>query len=343
MNNNFSNVKAVILGCSGHHLTEQEKDFFHKHNPFGFIIFTRNIDNPDQVKKLVQEMKATVSDRYVPILIDQEGGRVARLRPPHWRHPPAAEIFSKMNVQNQALAREALKINTQLMAQDVLILGINVICAPVLDLRFPGASDVIGDRSFGSDPETVALLGKVQAETLLNCGVMPIMKHIPGHGRALVDSHHHLPMVKENIEELKKYDFRPFKILQEVPWAMTGHLMFEALDQNEPVTTSKIIIQKIIREYIGFQGLLLSDDLSMKALSGSFEEKTKKSIEAGCDIILHCNGNMDEMKAIMNECPLLSEISSIRLQESLKKLAKNPVKFAEKLDQEFDNLMSLSS
>ncbi|MGD9639151.1 MAG: beta-N-acetylhexosaminidase [Alphaproteobacteria bacterium] len=317
-----NNIKAGIFGVSGKELTKEEDVFFKELNPLGFILFARNIENKEQVKKLVADLRQTVGRNDAPVLIDQEGGRVQRLRSPIWREAPAAQIFGELLIKKDtATAIKAVKLNTMLIALELQELGINVDCLPVLDVPVENAHDVIGNRAFSKDPQVNTVLGKAVIEALLENGVFPIMKHIPGHGRAAVDSHENLPLVDTDIETLEKTDFIPFKELNSTPWAMTAHIVFSKLDANNPVTTSSYIIKNIIREYIGFDGFLLSDDLSMKALGGSYEDRTIKSLNAGCDAVLHCNGKMEEMKAVASVLPKLTPKSLERLDKSAQIMA----------------------
>jgi len=294
----LSSPSAAIYGCAGLSLSAAEESFFRDANPFGFILFARNCETPEQVRDLVAALRASVGRDDAPVLIDQEGGRVARLKPPHWRNAPPASFFGRMASHDLQRAHEALKLNTQLIAAELTDLGIDVDCVPLLDLQFPGAHDVIGDRAFGGDPELVADLGRVVCDTMLAAGVMPIVKHIPGHGRAGVDSHKALPVVGTGKAELAATDFKPFKALADAPWAMTAHVVYSDLDAERPATTSPDVISKVIRSEIGFDGLLLSDDLSMEALSGSLGERARASLGAGCDVALHCNGKPEEMEQV---------------------------------------------
>lgn len=291
----------VIYGIEGTTLAPKEKDFFRAHPPFGFILFARNIESPDQVRALCAELRAA-SRADAPILIDQEGGRVVRLKPPVWRKAPPAQTFADLAQKNPESAARATYLNARLIAAELKALGIDVDCAPMLDVRIPGAHDIVGDRAFGEDAAQVILLGCAMAEGLKTGGVMPIIKHIPGHGRAMVDSHESLPVVDAPRATLEAEDFVPFKALAQIPWAMTAHITYTALDKKNCATQSKDVVS-IIREEIGFKGLLLTDDLSMKALKGDFGERTRLSLEAGCDIVLHCNGEMKEMQAIAAALP----------------------------------------
>ncbi|MCW9032817.1 MAG: beta-N-acetylhexosaminidase [Rhodospirillales bacterium] len=286
---------AAIFGCAGFELTSEEVEFFGEANPLGFILFQRNSDNPEQVKALVKALRASVGRDDAPVLIDQEGGRVARLKPPHWREAPAAARFIDIARKDKELAAEAAYLNSALLAEELRELGITVDCAPVLDLPQPGADPIIGDRIAGDTPELSALLGDAACQGFLSGGVLPVIKHIPGHGRAMVDSHKALPIVDATPEELEKFDFEPFRALASAPWAMTAHVVFTAFDKDHPATSSPSLIKDIIRGSIGFDGVLISDDLSMKALQGSFEEKARTILAAGCDLVLHCNGDMLEM------------------------------------------------
>jgi beta-N-acetylhexosaminidase len=285
-------TKPIIFGCSGKTLTLAERNFFEETQPFGFILFARNIETPEQVRNLVNELKSCVAHEFVPILIDQEGGRVCRLKPPFWSHPAACGTFEADNDPERAAYNSAKAI-----AVELANLGINVDCAPMLDVRQPDAHDIVGDRAFSTDPKVVAALGKSFAEGLTENGVAPVIKHIPGHGRAQADSHFDLPVVTASLEELREVDFYPFKELNYAPFAMTAHIIYEAIDPHNCATQSKKVID-IIRNEIGFKGMIMTDDLSMKALTGTFAERTKRSLDAGCDIILHCNGDMNEMKQI---------------------------------------------
>lgn len=299
-------ITSAILGCSGLSLTTQEKHFFEDVQPWGFILFGRNIDTPEQVAKLVRELKSCVNHEDVPILIDQEGGRVRRLRPPHWPAYPAGEQFGFAYAQNNEKGLRFAWLQSRLMALDLLKLGINVDCLPVLDVPIPGSHDVIGDRAYGHEPEIVSQIGLAASNGLLAGGVLPVIKHIPGHGRAMVDSHKDLPIVSTALEELEQIDFKPFKKLNNMPLAMTAHVVYSAIDPKNPATTSKKVIEEVIRGKIGFDGLLMCDDLSMQALNGTFEERTTASFKAGCDVVLHCNGNMEEMSAVASASPNLS-------------------------------------
>jgi beta-N-acetylhexosaminidase len=309
--------RAVIFGCKGLALSTEEANFFKETRPIGFILFARNCDTPDQVRNLTSQLRSSIESKDAPILIDQEGGRVARLGPPHWRKPPAAQVFADLAVRDIDLAIEALTLNVRLIGAELRALGINVDCLPVLDIPQSDANPIIGDRAYGKPPSQVAALGRAACDALMQEGVLPIIKHIPGHGRANVDSHKALPRVTVSKAELSETDFAPFKALSDLPLAMTAHVIYGAIDATEPATTSKPIIEDIIRREIGFDGLLLSDDLSMQALSGSFAERTTATLDAGCDVVLHCNGEMDEMQEIAN---VVSDMSSLAIERLTKAL-----------------------
>ena len=302
----MASPKAAIFGLQGTTLLAEEKNFFHRVNPLGFILFARNCESPDQLKALISSLKSIQERDDVLILIDQEGGRVARLKPPYWRKAPAAKLFADY-AQSTSVNEGELEVyaNARLIAQELYQLGINVNCAPLADVPVPGSHNIIGDRAFGNEPQQVALLADAQARGLLDGGVLPVLKHIPGHGRARADSHEELPVVYESLDILEKTDFIPFKKLSHLPLGMTAHILYTAIDDKLPATLSPTVINLIRRE-IGFDGLLMSDDLSMKALGGSFEDRTIQSLNAGCDIVLHCNGKMEEMLPIANVLPALS-------------------------------------
>ncbi len=309
-------TSSAIYGCSGLVLTDSEKNFFAESDPWGFIIFARNIDNPDQVRALTCELRAAVG-WHAPILIDQEGGRVARLRPPHWRSYPPGRRFGEIYAQAPEDGLEAARIGAQLIALELIDVGVDVDCLPVLDVPVPGAHDVIGDRAYGEAPEIVSTLGRAAMEGAMAGGVLPIIKHIPGHGRAGVDSHEKLPIVDTVRGTLSATDFAPFSALSDAPLAMTAHVIYSEIDEDNPATTSATVISEIIREEIGFSGALMSDDLSMKALGGSFEDRTQASLAAGCDLVLHCNGNMDEMEAVAKQAPKLADQALVRTDKAL--------------------------
>jgi beta-N-acetylhexosaminidase len=295
--------RAVIFGCAGPALTAEERRFFRDADPLGFILFQRNCASPDQVRALVADLRDAVGRADAPVLTDQEGGRVARLKPPHWPAYPAAAALAALG---GAAAREAVWLGARLIADDLIRLGITVDCLPVLDIPVPGADAVIGDRAYGDSAAVVAELGRAACEGLLAGGVLPVIKHIPGHGRATVDSHHRLPRVDAPRDLLEASDFAPFRALADMPWAMTAHIVYDAIDPARPATMSQPVIAEVIRASIGFAGVLVSDDLSMRALGGSYAERAAGALAAGCDVVLHCNGNRDEMIEIAGAVSPLS-------------------------------------
>jgi len=309
---------AVIYGCAGKVLTDAEKAFFAEIDPLGFILFARNIESPDQVRALVGALRETVG-REAPVLIDQEGGRVQRLKPPHWMARPPMVEFGQLAARDLPRARHAARLNAHLIAAELRSLGIDVDCAPLIDVPVDGSDNIIGDRAFGSDPMLVADLGRAVMDGLLDGGVMPIVKHIPGHGRATVDSHKALPVVATSRAELERSDFVPFRSLRDAPWAMTAHVIYSAYDDLRPATLSPVVIKDVIRGFIGCDAVLLSDDLSMHALSGSFEDRARESLLAGCDVVLHCNGDMDEMKGVAAGLRPLDDAGQMRLAEAEEK------------------------
>jgi len=311
----------AIYGCAGTELSAPERDFFRQTQPWGFILFARNIKNPAQVAALVEELRETVGDGQAPVLIDQEGGRVARLKPPHWRLRPPAARFGLLHVRNPDAGREATYLNARLIAHDLASLGINVDCLPVLDVPAAGAHDIIGDRAFAADPATIIELGKAQIEGLMDGGVLPVMKHVPGHGRAGADSHLALPRVAADAEALSASDFVTFRSLNQCPIAMTAHVVYESIDPQRPATTSPKVIRDVIRGEIGFDGLLMSDDLSMKALDGPLSVRARAAQFAGCDLVLHCNGDMDEMREVASEVKELKGPSQRRSKQALSHLS----------------------
>ena len=314
----------AIYGCAGATLGAAERDFFRDVKPWGFILFARNIETPEQVRALTAALRETVDDPRAPILIDQEGGRVARLKPPHWDLRLPAARFGAVYAHDRETAREATYLNARLIAHDLAGLGLNVDCLPVLDVPQPGAHDIIGDRAFAADPAIIIDLGRAQIEGLLDGGVLPVMKHIPGHGRAGSDSHLELPRVNTGPEELSAVDFVTFRSLDTCPMAMTAHVVYESIDPQRPATTSPKVIRDVIRGEIGFDGLLMSDDLSMKALDGPLNVRARAALFAGCDVVLHCNGDMDEMKNVALEAKALEGAALRRANHALSLLVTPP-------------------
>ena len=311
----------AIYGCSGQELGAEERAFFRDVQPWGFILFGRNIVDSVQVRALVDALRETVSDAQTPVLIDQEGGRVARLGPPHWRERPAAARFGEVFTEAPEAALEAAYINARLIAGDLAGLGINVDCVPVLDLPVDGADDVIGDRAYAKDPAAIIALGRAVIQGLIEGGVLPVMKHIPGHGRATADSHLALPRVTTPAEELSANDFVTFRSLNQCPMAMTAHVVYESIDPQRPATTSPKVIRDVIRGEIGFDGLLMTDDISMGALEGRISVRAKAALFAGCDVVLHCNAKMDEMIEVAAATKPLEGASLKRAEHALSLLS----------------------
>ena len=304
---------AAIFTCAGTTLTDEERAFFRETDPVGFILFDDNLESADQIRGLTGEMRAAVGRDDAPVLIDQEGGRVARLGPPTWREAPPARRFGELAERDLEAGIAATRINARLIAAELYDLGINVDCAPVLDLSIPGAHDVIGDRAFAGDPELVATLGRAFAEGLMAGGVLPMIKHMPGHGRAVADSHKELPAVDVSRGELNRTDFKPFQLMADMPMAMTAHILFPAIDPALPATTSPRMVRDILRGEIGFEGLLISDDVKMGALEGTNEERARAVIAAGCDLVLHCWAGVEGMAEIAQGCGRMIPAAARRL------------------------------
>ena len=331
----MSSIKAYIAGCEGLSLNADEIAFFKQNMPWGFILFARNIENPMQVKQLCSQMRELTGRDDTPILVDQEGGRVQRLKPPIWQQYPHAGALGALYNKNKQQGIRATRIMSRLHAKDLLELGINV------DVLAPGAHDVIGERAYGQNPDIVAVLGREAVYGLMEGGVLPVMKHMPGHGRAKSDSHLHLPHVEAKLDDLKAIDFAPFKASTDFPMAMTAHIVFEDIDPSSPATTSKKVMDEIIRGFIGFDGLVMSDDVSMKALSGDFFERSQSIFAAGVDIVLHCNGDMAEMQAVADASPELQGDAKRRADQALKLLKPNEQIAQADLWDEFSQLMGL--
>lgn len=302
----MTDTKAMILGCSGLTLTQDEIALYKAERPWGFILFGRNIGDAQQITDLVASMRDAVGRPDAPVLIDQEGGRVQRIRPPLLQSYPNAQALGEIYLRDKAQGLRAAWLMSRLHAFDLMKFGINVDCLPVLDVPVEGASNVIGNRAYGFDPALVAAMGQAAADGLKAGGMLPVMKHMPGHGRGLVDSHHELPVVDVSIDDLDAHDFVPFRALNRELMAMSAHLVFTAIDAERPATTSPTVINEIIRGRIGFDGLLISDDSSMNALKGTLGERAANIVAGGCDIVLHCNGVMSEMLEVVKEVPVLS-------------------------------------
>ena len=311
--------RAFVCGCRGLTLDEDEIAFLRHWQPWGLILFRRNVADRAQVAALTSSFRDAVSRPDAPVLVDQEGGRVQRLAPPHWPAYPAASAFAR-SIDDPQLQERGAFLAGRLMAHDLREIGITIDCAPVLDVPAPGSHAVIGDRAFGGEPEAVARLGRAAAEGLLAGGVLPVIKHLPGHGRARADSHHELPRVDASFDELDRRDFTPFRTNADLPIAMTAHVVFEVLDPNCPATLSPVVIGEIIRKRIGFDGLLISDDLSMKALTGPFADRAQRLFAAGVDIALHCNGDLEEAGAVALASPMLAGQAQERASRALARL-----------------------
>jgi len=310
-------IGAFICGCRGPALAPDEIAFFRESNPWGFILFKRNVDSPDQVRKLTDHFRSMVGRDNVPVLVDQEGGRVQRLGPPYWRRYPAARRFGELYRADPLSGLAAARWVGRLIADDLYQAGITVDCLPVGDVPQPGSHDIIGDRAYGAEPEPVALLARAAMAGLMDGGVLPVIKHVPGHGRARADSHLSLPVVDTPHTQLARTDFVPFAALADAPMAMTAHVVYSALDGDNPATLSAKIIQSVVRQEIGFAGLLMTDDLSMKALAGPLGQRARTAIAAGCDVALHCNGDLAEMQAVAGDAGTLGGPALARAEAAL--------------------------
>jgi beta-N-acetylhexosaminidase len=312
-------ARAFITGLSGPELTRDELAFLREASPWGLILFKRNVQDPEQVARLVGESRDALGRADAPVLVDQEGGRVQRLGPPHWPAYPAGAAYARLYDRDPRAGLAAARLGARLIAADLLPLGIDVDCLPLADVPVSGADQVIGDRAYGDEPRKVAAIAAAVAEGLEDGGVLPVLKHIPGHGRATADSHERLPVVHADRAALEASDFSAFRPLSTLPLAMTAHVVFTAIDPVLPATTSATMINQVIRGFIGFHGLLMSDDISMGALSGTLGERTRASLWAGCDLVLHCNGRLDEMQAVAAEAPALAGTAARRADAALKR------------------------
>lgn len=313
-------IKAYIAGLSGLTPSSSEAALFARHPPWGFILFARNIADYEQVRALTADLRKITKRADTPILIDQEGGRVQRLRPPNWASYPPARLLGEIYSRDHQAGLRATFLQSRLIAFDLHRLGINVDCMPVLDVPIEGADAVIGDRAYSYQPFEVAQMGRAACEGLLAGGVLPVIKHIPGHGRAFADSHKALPVVRTAPAVLGCTDFYPFMQLADMPLAMTAHVVFSGFDPDNPATHSKVMIGRIIRGWLGYDGLLMSDDLSMHALSGDFGRRTRSAFAAGCDIVLHCNGVHEEMSAVAKAARELVREPARRAKQALDRL-----------------------
>lgn len=307
---------AFITGLAGLTVSANERAFLREARPWGLIIFKRNVSTPGQISGLVRSFRDAVGWE-APVLVDQEGGRVQRLGPPHWPVYPAGARYGELYDRDPAAGVAAARLAGHLIASDLRPLGIDVDCLPVGDVPVPGGDVVIGDRAYGTEPGKVAAIAGAIAQGLQMGGVLPVLKHLPGHGRAKADSHHALPVVDTDRATLEKTDFAAFRPLAGLPLGMTAHVVFSALDPVAPATTSGTIVSEVIRGFIGFRGLLMSDDISMGALSGTLAERSRAAIAAGCDVVLHCNGDLAEMSAVAAAVPVLSGEAAMRAQAAL--------------------------
>jgi beta-N-acetylhexosaminidase len=304
--------KAFISGCEGKTLRDAERRLFAATRPCGLILFARNCDTPAQLRALVAAFKDAVGSDEVLVLIDQEGGRVQRLKPPHWRNMPSARCYGRLYETDPDMAKRAAFAGARLTAQELYDLGITVNTMPVLDVPQQGAHEIIGDRAYGTDPDIIIALGRAVMAGCLAGGVLPVIKHVPGHGRAKADSHLALPRIDVPAAELETVDFRPFHALRDAPLAMTAHVLLPAFDDRRPASTSPVIMAEVIRDRIGLTGLVMSDDLGMKALGGPFATRARDVIAAGCDVALHCSGRIDEMAVVAEAAPMLDGLAAER-------------------------------
>jgi len=309
-------MQAAIYGFAGLELTADERDFFRDAGPAGFILFKRNCETQEQLLCLTDSLRDLTGRHDVPILIDQEGGRVARMKPPEWPAFPAAQRFADVYRIAPSSAIEAARSNARAIGLMLRSVGVNVDALPLLDVRQEGATDIIGDRALGSEPMQVAALGRAVLDGLASAGVVGIVKHMPGHGRALVDSHKELPVVHASAEELET-DLEPFERLSSAPMGMTAHVVYMAWDPDHPATLSPTVIGDIIRGRIGFGGFLMSDDLGMEALQGDFASRAAGAVAAGCDVVLHCSGKIEEMEAVAGATPAMSADGEVRLARAM--------------------------
>jgi len=324
-------IGAFISGCLGPSLSAAERTFFAKRNPFGLILFKRNCETPEQLKSLTADFRAAVGRRNAPVFIDQEGGRVQRLGPPSnaWRQYPPARAYGEAYARDPLTALRSARNVGRLMADDLITAGITANCVPVLDVPQPGAHEIIGSRAYSDQIERIMALARAHVAGFADGGILPVVKHVPGHGRARSDSHLELPVVTASRAELEAVDFPPFAAFADAPMAMTAHVVFTALDKTAPATLSRKVISKIIRKEIGFRGLLMTDDLSMKALTGSYGERTRRALEAGCDVVLHCNGEMDQMAEVAEAAGFLKGKPLARARAALRS-ARKPQSFDRK-------------
>ncbi|HET7850368.1 MAG TPA: beta-N-acetylhexosaminidase [Pseudolabrys sp.] len=308
--------RAFITGLSGLSITADERAFLRETRPFGLILFKRNVSTAEQVAALVDAFRDAVGAR-APVLVDQEGGRVQRLGPPHWPAYPPGARYGELYDRETAFGLAAARLGGRLIASDLAPLGIDVDCLPIADVPAAGGDPVIGDRAYGVRADKVAAIAAALAEGLQRGGVLPVLKHLPGHGRATADSHHRLPVVDTDRATLERTDFAAFRPLGHLPLGMTAHVVFSAIDPVTPATSSVTMIREVIRGFIGFRGLLMSDDISMGALSGTIAERCRAAFAAGCDVVLHCDGKLDEMQQVAGEAAILVGDSARRAEAAL--------------------------
>jgi Beta-glucosidase-related glycosidases len=309
-------ARAFITGLSGLNVSANERAFLREAQPWGLIIFKRNVNTPQQVTELTKSFRDAVG-WAAPVLVDQEGGRVQRLGPPHWPIFPPGARYGAIYDRDVASGLAAARLGGHLIAAELSVLGIDVDCLPLADVLAPGGDPVIGDRAYGTEPGKVAAIAGAIAQGLLAGGVLPVLKHLPGHGRASVDSHAKLPVVDTDRATLESTDFAAFRPLASLPLGMTAHVVFSAIDPVAPATTSVTMVREVIRGFIGFRGLLMSDDVSMKALSGTIAERSRAAFAAGCDVVLHCNGDLNEMSAVASQAPELKGDAVKRAEAAL--------------------------
>jgi beta-N-acetylhexosaminidase len=335
-------IGAFISGCLGPVLSPSERAFFARTNPFGLILFRRNCETPEQLKRLTDDFRAAVGRKNAPVFIDQEGGRVQRLGPPSnaWRQYPPARAYGEAYRHDPLTALRSARNVGRMMAEDLIAAGITVNCVPVLDVPQPGAHEIIGSRAYSDRIEQIMALARAHAAGFADGGVLPVVKHIPGHGRAKADSHLELPVVDASLAELRAVDFPPFAAFADAPMGMTAHVVFTALDKSAPATLSRKVVSSVIRKEIGFRGLLMTDDLSMKALTGSYAERTARAFAAGCDLVLHCNGEMAEMEEVAAAAGWLRGKPLVRARAALK-AARKPQPFDRKqASRDLENLLA---
>jgi beta-N-acetylhexosaminidase len=331
-------ARAFICGLAGTTLSAAERSFLREAQPWGVILFARNVEAPGQLLRLTHSVRDAVG-RDAPVLVDQEGGRVQRLGPPHWPSYPPGAVYGRIWDHNPAEGRRAAYLGACLMAADLAAVGIDVDCLPVADVPVAGASSVIGDRAYGQSAEKVADIARSAADGLLACGVLPVLKHIPGHGRAAADSHHRLPTVEADCATLRATDFAAFVPLGDLPLGMTAHVVYTAIDPLAPATISVNVVREVIRDWLGFSGLLMTDDISMGALSGSLAERSRAALAAGCELVLHCTGELDEMQVVAANVPMLEGEAAARAERALARRGRPGTRETQGLRAEWETLV----